>query len=153
MYYLGIYFLNFGRFLISWQRLYFFPGLLWCFKSTNIEKKFLLQIVEKNREKLQKSVAPEKREKNKKYRLMEKEYQKRRQKYDDARLKVNNFGIFLQFLSNSKFWWYVLNSNRSLLNNVPKGALSKREWLSKNFFREITGHQSSERISPKHGCG
>ena len=52
--------------------------------------------MEKNREKLQKSVAPEKREKNKKYRLMEKEYQKRRQKYDDARLKVNNYWGFLQ---------------------------------------------------------
>ena len=61
---------------------------------------FFFQMVDRQRQKLQTSVPPEKREKNKKYRLMEKEYQKRRQKYDDARLKVNNFWVFLQFLSN-----------------------------------------------------
>merc|ERR1711976_48971 len=47
-----------------------------------------LQMVDKQREKLQKSIPVEKREKSRKYRTLEKEYQKRRQKFDDARLKA-----------------------------------------------------------------
>ena len=47
-----------------------------------------LQVVEKQRLKLQGSVPVEKREKHKKYKLIEKEFMKRRGKYDDALLKA-----------------------------------------------------------------
>ena len=45
-------------------------------------------MVEKQRTKLQNSVPVEKREKHRRYQTMEKEYHKRKQKYDDARLKA-----------------------------------------------------------------
>ncbi len=45
-------------------------------------------MAEKQRTKLQNSVPAEKREKHKKYKLIEKEYLKRKQKYDDARVKA-----------------------------------------------------------------
>ena len=82
--------------------------------------------MEKNREKLQKSVAPEKREKNKKYRLMEKEYQKRRQKYDDARLKVNNwvfssiFAKILAYFDDFSKWSPKALQNFEKSSNMPK---------------------------------
>ena len=90
--------------------------------------------MEKNREKLQKSVAPEKREKNKKYRLMEKEYQKRRQKYDDARLKVNNwvfssiFAKILAYFNDFSKWrtlkavvrWYINLKNLQTCQKFDK---------------------------------
>ena len=46
------------------------------------------QILEKQRSKLRASVPPEKQEKHRRLRQLEKEYTKRRAKYDDARLKA-----------------------------------------------------------------
>lgn len=46
------------------------------------------QHVEKQRLKLQNSVPVEKRERNRNYRRVEKEYLKRKQKHDDARLNA-----------------------------------------------------------------
>ena len=42
----------------------------------------------RQREKLELSVPPEKREKHKKYKLISKEFQKRHGKYEEARLKA-----------------------------------------------------------------
>lgn len=48
----------------------------------------IFQHVEKQRSKLQNSVPEAKREKHRRYRLIEKEYSKRKDKYEDARLKA-----------------------------------------------------------------
>ena len=49
---------------------------------------FVFQEVEKQKKKVEGSVAPEKRLKSKRFKLVEKEFAKRKAKYDDAKLKA-----------------------------------------------------------------
>ena len=49
---------------------------------------FCFQYAKKQKDKHFKSVAPEKRAKNKRLKTFEKEYQKRNERYEDARLKA-----------------------------------------------------------------
>ena len=78
-------------------------------------------MVEKQREKLQKTVPVEKREKTRKYRLIEKEYQKRKQKFDDARVKATkarNEYLLCMDAANASIQKYFVDDLSDLIGNV-----------------------------------
>ena len=83
-----------------------------------------LQIVEKQRNKLYASVAEEKRPKHKRLRVIEKEFQKRRLKYDEARLKATkarNEYLLNMDAANSSIQKYFVDDLSDLIDCMDFG--------------------------------
>ena len=75
--------------------------------------------MEKQRLKLQQNVPIEKREKHKKYRLIEKEYAKRKNKYDEARIKATrarNEYLLCMDAANSSIQKYFVDDLSDLID-------------------------------------
>ena len=95
-------------------------------------------MVDRQRQKLQTSVPPEKREKNKKYRLMEKEYLKRKQKFDDARLKATkarNEYLLCMDAANSSIQKYFVDDLSDLIDCMDFG-------FHQSLYRAVMMHSS-----------
>ena len=78
-----------------------------------------MQEVEKTRKKLEASIDPKKRPKSRKFKLMEKEYAKRKQKFDEAKMKaINARNEYLLFMNaaNSSIKKYFDNDLRDLID-------------------------------------
>jgi SLIT-ROBO Rho GTPase activating protein len=76
-------------------------------------------VVEKQRNKLQATVAPEKRHKHRKLKIIEKEFLKRRAKYDEARLKATkarNEYLLCMDAANSSIQKYFVDDLSDLID-------------------------------------
>ena len=96
------------------------------------------QVVEKQREKLQKTVPVEKREKTRKYRLIEKEYQKRKQKFDDARLKATkarNEYLLCMDAANASIQKYFVDDLSDLIDCMDFG-------FHQSLYRAVMMHST-----------
>ena len=95
-------------------------------------------MVDKQREKLQKSIPVEKREKSRKYRTLEKEYQKRRQKFDDARLKATkarNEYLLCMDAANASIQKYFTDDLSDLIDCMDFG-------FHQSLYRAVMMHSS-----------
>merc|ERR1711963_480937 len=95
-------------------------------------------MVDKQREKLQKSIPVEKREKSRKYRTLEKEYQKRRQKFDDARLKATkarNEYLLCMDAANASIRKYFTDDLSDLIDCMDFG-------FHQSLYRAVMMHSS-----------
>ena len=82
------------------------------------------QHVEKQRSRLQSSVPVEKRERNRNYRRVEKEYLKRKQKHDDARLnatKARNEYLLCMDAANASIQKYFVDDLSDLIDCMDFG--------------------------------
>ena len=85
------------------------------------------QILEKQRSKLRASVPPEKQEKHRRLRQLEKEYTKRRAKYDDARLKATkarNEYLLCMEAANSSIQRYFVEDLSDIIDVSPPNDLA-----------------------------
>ena len=85
------------------------------------------QILEKQRSKLRASVPPEKQEKHRRLRQLEKEYTKRRAKYDDARLKATkarNEYLLCMEAANSSIQRYFVEDLSDIIDVSPPNGLT-----------------------------
>jgi len=83
-----------------------------------------LQVVEKQRNKLQANVPPEKRQKHRKLKIIEKEFQKRRAKYEEARLKATkarNEYLLCMDAANSSVQKYFVDDLSDLIDCMDFG--------------------------------
>ena len=96
------------------------------------------QHVEKQRTKLQSSVPVEKREKHRKYKIMEKEYSKRKQQYDEARLKATkalNEYLLCMDAANSSIQKYFVDDLSDLIDCMDFG-------FHQSLYRAVMMHSS-----------
>ena len=97
-----------------------------------------LQHVEKQRTKLQNSVPVEKREKHRKYKVIEKEYAKRKQQFDQARLnatKALNEYLLCMDAANSSIQKYFVDDLSDLIDCMDFG-------FHQSLFRAVMMHSS-----------
>jgi len=82
------------------------------------------QEVEKSRVKMEKSIAPDKRAKSRKYKTMEKEFAKRKQKCDDAKIKATkarNEYLLYMHAANSSIRKYFVDDLSDLIDCMDFG--------------------------------
>ncbi len=94
--------------------------------------------MEKQRNKLLNSVPAEKREKHRRYRLIEKEHSKRKQKYEDARLKATkatNEYLLCMDAANSSIQKYFLEDLSDLIDCMDFG-------FHQSLYRAVMMHSS-----------
>ena len=100
--------------------------------------------MEKQRLKLQNSVPVEKRERNRNYRRVEKEYLKRKQKHDDARLnatKARNEYLLCMDAANASIQKYFVDDLSDLIDCMDFGFHQVRSLII--FFRFEISRQNS----------